>query len=963
MFKSFLTKIIGDPNEREIRSLQPRVDEINKLEDEFSRLSQEQLRTLTADFQARFASANAAAKTELAQLKQQAQEAADADLRNQLDQQIARLEQEIRDDEDAMLNEILPQAYAAVREAAKRTLGQRHFDVQVMGAIVLHEGKIAEMKTGEGKTLTATMPLYLNALTGRGVHLVTPNDYLSKIGVQWMGPIYHYLGLKAAVIQSVAADPSMSSFIYDPEYISADDRYQHLRPVTRQEAYAADITYGTNNEFGFDYLRDNMALDLSECVQRELNYAIVDEIDNILIDEARTPLIISGPAEESAEEYKRFAQLVRRLRPEIDYTVDIKMRNVTLTEEGLSRLESWLGLDNIYSPENYMLTSYMENALKAEVLYKKDVDYIVKDGQVIIVDEFTGRLMFGRRYSEGLHQAIEAKEGVEVQRESLTLATITFQNYFRMYKKLAGMTGTAATEAEEFDRIYKLGVAVIPTNLPMIRQDYPDVIYKSEAAKFRAVVREIEDLHHRGQPVLVGTVSIEKSEKLSDMLRRKGIEHQVLNAKYHEKEAAIIAQAGRAGAVTIATNMAGRGVDILLGGNPEGLARDQLRRQGVDLTRLEPTVWAEALAQTTKICEKERAQVLQAGGLHVLGTERHEARRIDNQLRGRSGRQGDPGSSRFYISMEDDLMRRFGGSSIAGIMERLGVDEDTPIEHNLISKSIESAQVRVEGFNFDIRKHVLEYDDVVNQQRELIYSQRRLILSESNLRPIIMDMVRDEIRSLVATHTAIELDSGWDVEGLYRAVRAIMPLPPTLNAQDWQIKSHDEIEAYLLDLAEATYDAKERHLGADVMRRVERLVMLRVVDTLWVNHLTALDELREGIGLRAYGQRDPLVEYKREAHDMFATLTAAIRHDIVHNIYFLELVSQPTRRVMRAMRAGESRQSAPQHTAGKKVGRNDPCPCGSGKKYKNCCLRKEQPGGMAVATAGAPGSPQKQKNR
>ncbi len=961
MFKSLVSKIIGDPNEREIRNLQPRVDEINRLEGEFSRMSQEQLQALTADFQARFASANAATKAELAQLRQQAQEAADADLRNQLDQQIAKLEREIRDDEDAMLNDILPKAYAAVREAAKRTLGQRHFDVQVMGAIVLHEGKIAEMKTGEGKTLTATMPLYLNALTGRGVHLVTPNDYLSKIGLQWMGPIYHYLGLKAAVIQSVAADPTMSSFIYDPNYVSADDRYQHLRPVTRQEAYAADITYGTNNEFGFDYLRDNMALDLSECVQRELNYAIVDEIDNILIDEARTPLIISGPAEESAEEYRRFAQLVRRLRPDIDYTVDAKMRNVTLTEEGLSRLESWLGVDNLYSPENYMLTSYMENALKAEVLFKRDVDYIVKDGQVIIVDEFTGRLMFGRRYSEGLHQAIEAKEGVEVQRESLTLATITFQNYFRMYKKLAGMTGTAATEAEEFDRIYKLGVVVIPTNLLMIRRDYPDVIYKSEAAKFRAVVREIEELHRRGQPVLVGTVSIEKSEKLSDMLRRKGIEHQVLNAKYHEKEAAIIAQAGRVGAVTIATNMAGRGVDILLGGNPEGLVRDQLRKQGVDLTQLDPKVWAEALAEATKICEKERAQVLQVGGLHVLGTERHEARRIDNQLRGRSGRQGDPGSSRFYVSMEDDLMRRFGGSSIAGIMERLGVDEDTPIEHNLISKSIESAQVRVEGFNFDIRKHVLEYDDVVNQQRELIYSQRRLILSENNLRPIIMDMVRDEIRSLVATHTAIELDSGWDVEGLYRAVRAIMPLPPTLNAQDWQVKSRDEIEAYLLDLAEATYDAKERHLGADVMRRVERLVMLRVVDTLWVNHLTALDELREGIGLRAYGQRDPLVEYKREAHEMFATLTAAIKHDIVHNIYFLELVSQPARRPMRAVRAGESRQNAPQHTAGKKVGRNDPCPCGSGKKYKNCCLRKEQQGVMATATAGASGSPQKKK--
>ncbi len=958
MFKSILTKIIGDPHERELKRIKPLVDEINALEPEFEKLSQEQLRVLTAEFKERIVSANRELKAVLVKTKKEAREASESDLRNRLEQEAQKLEKEIRQEEEDILREILPRAFAAVREAAKRTLGQRHFDVQATGAIVLHEGKIAEMKTGEGKTLTATMPLYLNALAGRGAHLVTPNDYLSKFGVQWMGPIYHYLGLKAAVIQSAAADPMMGSFVYDPEYVSADDRYQHLRPVSRQEAYAADITYGTNNEFGFDYLRDNMALDLSECVQRELNYAIVDEIDNILIDEARTPLIISGPAEESTEHYVKFSQLVRRLRPATDYTVDEKMRAVTLTEEGISRVESWLGIDNLYSPEYYELTSYLDNALKAHVLYKNEVDYIVKDGQVIIVDEFTGRLMFGRRYSEGLHQAIEAKEGVEVQRESLTLATITFQNYFRMYKKLAGMTGTAATEAEEFVSIYGLDVAVIPTHMPMIRTDHPDVVYKTEAAKFRAVVDEIEELHKCGQPVLVGTVSIEKSEKLSEMLRRRDISHQVLNAKYHEKEAGIIAQAGRSETVTIATNMAGRGVDILLGGNPEGLARDKLRRQGYDLTQLAPALWEQSLAEAKKACEEDRQKVLAVGGLHIIGTERHEARRIDNQLRGRSGRQGDPGSSRFYVALEDDLMRRFGGSSIASIMDRLGVDEDMPIEHNLISKSIENAQVRVEGFNFDIRKHVLEYDNVVNQQRELIYNQRRLILSESNLRPIILDMVQEELRNLVAVHGAIqpEDESGWDAAGLYGAARSILPLPPESNPRNWENQTPAAVESSLLNLTEKLYDFKERHLSAERMRQLERLVMLRVVDTLWVNHLTALDELREGIGLRAYGQRDPLVEYKREAHEMFANLTAAIKHDIVHSIYFLNLAPQPVRRAIRAGRPGESVERTPQQRkAGAKIGRNDPCPCGSGKKYKNCCMKKDQrspTAAPAMATAG-----------
>jgi len=941
MFKKLLQSVIGDPNAREAKKLQPIVDQVNALEAEFEQLSREDLVALTGQFRERIATANREDKERLDELKRQVRQESDSNIRNQIEEEAKQLEKEVMAEDRAILDEIMPRAYAAVREAAKRTIGQRHFDVQIMGAIVLHRGEIAEMKTGEGKTLTATMPLYLNALTGRGAHLVTPNDYLSKIGVQWMGQVYHYLGLSTAVIQSIGNDPSMSSFLYDPDYVSADDRYQHLRPVSRREAYAADITYGTNNEFGFDYLRDNMAVDLSQLVQRELHYAIVDEIDNILIDEARTPLIISGPAEESTDQYMQFARLVRRLNAATDWTVDEKMRAVTLTEEGISRVESMLGISNLYSSDHFELTPYLENALKALVLFKNDVDYIVKDGQVIIVDEFTGRLMFGRRYSEGLHQAIEAKEGVKVQRESLTWATITFQNYFRMYKKLAGMTGTAATEAEEFDKIYKLSVMVMPTNKPMVRADHSDVVYKTEAAKFRAVVNEIEQCHQRGQPVLVGTVSIEKSEMLSEMLRRRRIPHQVLNAKYHEQEAGIIAQAGASGAVTIATNMAGRGVDILLGGNAEGLARDKLRRQGKDLTQLEPGEWEAALAEATRICAEDHDQVVAAGGLHVIGTERHEARRIDNQLRGRSGRQGDPGASRFYVSMEDDLMRRFGGSTVANVMGRLGVDEDTPIEAGLISKSIESAQVRVEGFNFDIRKHVLEYDDVVNQQRELIYAQRQLVLREESLRPIITDMVEEELSELVATYAASESEQGqgWDAEGLYNAVRLVYPLPPTVSAKTWEGKPAAEVTQEVIGLAHQLYDMKERALGPEQMRQLERMAMLRVIDTLWVNHLTGLDELREGIGLRAYGQRDPLIEYKREAHDMFDSLTANIRRDIVHSIYFLNLIRQPVRRPVRVSGAAAGGASRPVRKA--KVGRNDPCPCGSGKKYKNCCMLRE----------------------
>jgi len=892
--------------------------------------------------------------------------------------QFEQLDKQLKEKEVEVLDELLPRAYAAVREAARRTIGLRHYDVQLLGGIVLHQGKIAEMKTGEGKTLVATLPLYLNALLGRGVHLVTPNDYLSKFGVQWMGPVYHLLGLSVGVIQSAAADPTMGSFLYDPDYPAADDRYQYLRPVPRREAYNADITYGTNNEFGFDYLRDNMVTDLSQCVQRELYYAIVDEVDNILIDEARTPLIISGPAEESADYYRLFARLVPRLRPAADedgsgdYIVDEKEQVVTLTEEGIAKIEKWLGIDNLYSPENFHLAPYLDNALRAHVLYKRDRDYIVKDGEVIIVDEFTGRLMYGRRYSEGLHQAIEAKEGVRVQRESLTLATITFQNYFRMYHRLAGMTGTAATEAEEFAKIYNLDVVVIPTHKPMIRIDYPDVVYKTQRAKFRAILKEIEELYRIGRPVLVGTIAIETSEYLSELLKRRGIPHQVLNAKHHEKEARIIAQAGRSGTVTIATNMAGRGVDILLGGNPEGLARERLRREGYDLTNLDPEVWERALAEAKEECERDRQKVIALGGLHVLGTERHEARRIDNQLRGRAGRQGDPGSSRFYVSLEDDLMRRFGGQSVANLMSRLGIDEDIPIEHELVSKSIESAQKRVEGYNFDIRKHVLEYDDVVNKQREIIYAQRRKILSEPTMKPTVLRMIEEELTNLVNTFTASPDKEEWDLKALVNAVTPIFPpdtLPRNIVAT-WMELSSEEIRADLIARAHEAYEKREAQLGSEDMRRIERLVMLRAVDTRWVRHLTDLDILREGIGLRAFGQQDPLVAYKREAHEMYLDLLADIQHDIVYSIYHAVLMRQPVR-PMRAVRPGGDGRGTvqPARKAGTRLGRNDPCWCGSGKKYKHCHMKADMQGAgapqreRATAAAAASSAPSRKKRK
>lgn len=942
MIKSIFYKVTGDPNEKEIKRLQPLVDVINALEPEYKKLSEEELAHKTEEFRADFMQAVTEKRGELDELRASLANEEDEDYRRQQEYQVKEREKELIKLEHDTLEELLPEAFAAVRESARRTIGQRHFDVQLIAGMILHEGKIAEMRTGEGKTLVATLPLYLNSIAGRGVHLVTPNDYLSRVGAGWMGPVYRGLGIKTAVIAHEFAG------IYEPNFNEpnphADDRLNHFMPVPRREAYAADVLYGTNNEFGFDYLRDNMVLDLSQMVQRELHYAIVDEVDNILIDEARTPLIISGPAEESSAEYQRFASLVPRLKPDDDYTVDEKLRVATPTEQGIEKIEQMLGIPanrSLYDQDYLELTPYFENALKANVLFKKDRDYVVKDGEVVIVDEFTGRLMFGRRYSEGLHQAIEAKEGVKVQRESLTLATITFQNYFRMYHKLAGMTGTAKTEEEEFNKIYNLDVVVVPTNRPMIRLDSPDVVYKTEEAKFKAVADEIKQLTERGRPILVGTTSVEKSEYLGRLLARKGVKHEVLNAKQHEKEAWVIAQAGKPGSVTVATNMAGRGVDILLGGNAEGLAREELRKKGVDLgAPLDPQVWEQAYTHASEVTEKDRHRVVELGGLHVIGTERHEARRIDNQLRGRSGRQGDPGSSRFFVSLEDELMRRMGNK---GLLDRVWQDEEMVIEHSFVAKAIEQSQVKMEGYNFDLRKHLLEYDDVINKQREVIYGQRRKILSTNNLKPLVLEMVHGELHSLVETYLAGNYRDLWDFPGLAIAARLILPVPTSAPKQ-WEEMKPDEVEDYLIQAADEEYEKKEKEIGTDNIQLLARLVMLNAVDKLWVRHLTTLDELRTGIGLRAFGQQDPLVTFKREAFGMFENLNAMITHDIVHTVYHAQLqVNRPQApRPMREVRAKDeqARKAAPTRS-GPKVGRNDPCPCGSGKKFKNCHLGRE----------------------
>jgi preprotein translocase subunit SecA len=982
MIKKIYYAITGDPNEKTLKRFRPIVEEINELEAEFERKSVDELQAMTGEFKARIQEATQPLRDDLARAEEEYLAVLGTDEQKFARIEVERIKKEIREIEEDALEEILPEAFAAVREASKRTTGLRHYDVQMLGGMVLHYGNIAEMKTGEGKTLVATLPLYLNALAGRGVHLVTPNDYLSKVGLQLMGPIYHLLGLRAAVIQNSAGNPDQGSFLYDPEFPNADDRFLALRPISRREAYQADITYGTNNEFGFDYLRDNMVQDPSRLTQRELHYAIVDEVDNILIDEARTPLIISGEARESSNYYMQFAELARRLKVDEHFVVNEKERIATLTEDGIAYIEQRLNLENLYSPENFEIVPYLDNALRAHALYKKDVDYIVRNNEVIIVDEFTGRLMEGRRYSEGLHQAIEAKEGVKVQKESMTLATITFQNFFRMYNKLAGMTGTAKTEEEEFQKIYNLDVVMVPTYRPVIREDLPDLVYRTQEAKFKAVMEDIVESHKEGQPVLVGTVAIETSEHVSQLLKRRGIPHEVLNAKNHEREATIIAQAGRPGAVTIATNMAGRGVDILLGGNPEGLARDQLRKEGVELadipqmawnealdllkrgqdpTEVYNTPWAKVLAEKFAEVKRDAEMVRKVGGLHVIGTERHEARRIDNQLRGRSGRLGDPGSSRFYLSLADDLMRRFGGERISGIMSRLGVEDDVPIEAGLVSRAIENAQTKVEGYNFDIRKHVLRYDEVVNEQRNRIYEQRRRILFEPSMKSAVTTMIEEEVEAVVAGFISKELDAEeWPLDDLAQALRAVFPFPQEFPLEEWRKRGEDEIIDEAIELALSAYEAKEAELSEPVMRQAEKQIMLWAVDSRWVRHLTDLDHLREGIGLQAYAQIDPLVAYKRQAFSMYSDLMNDIRSDIVKAVFAVQVAPQaqqtaaapvapsPIARNIRTNRDGGNGKPQTVRNTGPQLGRNDPCWCGSGKKYKNCHMKSDG----AKATSG-----------
>ena len=927
MIDAILRKIFGTKHERDVKRMMPAVEATNALEPSVQALG-------------------------------------DAELRAKTDELRKRL------DAGASVDELLPEAFAVAREAARRTVGMRPFDVQLIGGMVLHEGKIAEMATGEGKTLVATLPAYLNGLTGRGVHIVTVNDYLAKRDAQWMGPIFHALGLRVGVIQHEA------SFLYDPAYVTSDIRMTALRPCTRQDAYRADVTYGTNNEFGFDYLRDNMRFTLDELVQRELHYAIVDEVDSILIDEARTPLIISGPADESTDLYYKLDRIIPKLKraativegklseieaqKEGDYIVDEKARAVALTEQGIATCERLLSIDNLYDPQHITVLHHIQQGLRAHALFKRDVDYVVKDGQVIIVDEFTGRLMPGRRWSDGLHQAVEAKEGVRIERENQTLATITFQNYFRMYEKLAGMTGTAETEAEEFAKIYKLDVTVIPTNRPLVRVNLPDVVYKTEREKFNAAVEDIIERNTRGQPVLVGTVSIEKSEQLSKLLKKRGIRHEVLNAKYHEREAEIVAQAGREGSVTIATNMAGRGTDILLGGNPDFLSKEMLRKKGLDPATAATAERAGALAEARRVTEPEHARVVALGGLHIVGTERHEARRVDNQLRGRSGRQGDPGSSRFYLSLEDDLLRIFGSQRIQKIMERLGMEEGEPIEHKLVTRAIATAQKRVETHNYEIRKHLLEYDDVMNKQREIIYGMRRQILEGESQAETIAEWTEDFVAGTLDGYAPEDAHpEDWDLGGLGEALfRAFdVRIPP---ARFGEAVSREGLAELVGAAVRERYAERERELGADLMRALERHEMLVVMDTQWKDHLLSIDHLKEGIGLRGYGQRDPLTEYKKEAFDLFQDMVERVKAAVVERLFKVQVVRDAPMELPAMTAWADARESrgelpmapegapapaaprpVPRTASGEKVGRNDPCPCGSGKKYKKCCYLKQ----------------------
>lgn len=919
MFK----KIFKSYSEKEVKRVMPIVEKINSLEEEISKLSDTELRNKTNEFKQK--------------------------LKN-----------------GSSLDDILPEAFAVCREASKRVLGMRHFDVQLIGGIILHQGRIAEMKTGEGKTLVATLPVYLNALTGDGVHVVTVNDYLARRDSEWMGKVYKFLGLTVGLVIS------------------------GMQPQDKRNAYACDITYGTNNEYGFDYLRDNMVIYKDQLVQRKLNYAIVDEIDSILIDEARTPLIISGRGKQSSDLYKKADKFVRKLIPKIiveenakdfvqaednenyDYIVDLKAKSASLTQKGIKKAEEEFNLENFNDIENSEIVHNVNQALRAHGVMKKDIDYIVKDGEVLIVDEFTGRIMYGRRYNNGLHQAIEAKENVKIADESKTLATITFQNYFRMYNKLAGMTGTAMTEKDEFEEIYKLDVIEIPTNKDMIRKDNPDIVYKNENAKFRAVINDIKQSHEKGQPVLVGTISIEKSEKLSDLLRKEGIKHEVLNAKYHEKEAEIIAQAGKYGAVTIATNMAGRGTDIMLGGNSEYLAKEEMRKLGyseeqiIQATAFNETDDQEIISSRNKfkelqgkynsIIKEEKEKVISAGGLKIIGTERHESRRIDNQLRGRSGRQGDPGESRFYIGLDDDLMKIFGGEAITKVYETLGADENMPIESRLISSSVESAQRRVEGRNFSIRKAVLNYDDVMNTQREIIYKQRREVLDGEDLKANVLKMIKSLIEDIVTPYFAEE---HVNKESLLQELNTNLTITDleSLNKENIHLK---EVIEEAVEKAYAIYDEREKTIGAEELRELERVVTLKIVDEKWMDHIDAMDELKDGIGLRAYGQKDPVVQYRIEGFDMFDQMVLDIKTDVVKLLMHVRKKEENIQRTEAARITGMSlensaisnldgtiapKTSSPQNQTvvnnEPKVGRNDQCPCGSGKKYKNCCGRNQ----------------------
>ncbi|MEK6776351.1 MAG: preprotein translocase subunit SecA [bacterium] len=872
MIDYVMKKIMGTRNERELKKIKPFIGQINALESQIKALSHTELAHKTLEFKDRL-------------------------------------------QKGETIDDLLCEAFAVVREASVRALGMRHFDVQLVGGIVLHQGRIAEMKTGEGKTLVATLPVYLNALEGKGVHVVTVNDYLARRDSRWMGKIYTFLGMTVGCI------------------------VHGISEEERKAAYHADITYGTNNEFGFDYLRDNMKFRLQDYVQRDFNYAIVDEVDSILVDEARTPLIISGPTEESTDKYYRIDKVIPRLKKDVDYTVDEKARSAALTEEGNEKVENYLGVKNLYDPANIELVHHVNQALKAHTLFKRDTDYVVKDNEVLIVDEFTGRLMPGRRYSDGLHQALEAKEGVKIERENQTLASITFQNYFRMYKKLAGMTGTADTEAEEFQKIYNLEVIVIPTNQPMIRKDFPDLIYKTEKEKFKAVVSEIEECRRRGQPALVGTISIENSEKLSAYLKKSGVTHHVLNAKHHEKEAEIVAQAGRFGAVTIATNMAGRGTDIVLGGNPEFLAFAKAEEG----TEKYDTLLEHFRAQ----CREEREKVLEQGGLHILGTERHESRRIDNQLRGRCGRQGDPGSSHFYLSLEDDLLRIFGSERISGIMNRLGIEEDVPIENRMVTKAIENAQKKVESQNFNIRKQLLEYDNVMNQQREAIYSLRKEILQGEYVKDIIQESINNLLQRNIQTYTEDEKKGRrWDVDGLKDFYHRVFHLQFPFDENAVQGMTPDDLSEKFNAHITNTHYQKEIELGEAFMHQVEQMVLLQSLDTQWKDHLLAMDHLKEGIGLRGYGQRDPLLEYKKEGFNMFQETLERIDENALTMLFHLKIERPETVEMEKPKQSREVFYSSGQGggaakvqtvVTGKKTGRNEPCTCGSGKKYKKCC--------------------------